>query len=329
MVDVTHAVVSNGGSGSTEPTIRDAPGQWLVMVAVDRSGGESAQFTSTHPEMDAAMSQVVGLATRPTNTTYRRGVWVWAGVVPEGLTGTFIIDMDVFDGSETSVDCSWIAVLTDMDASWSVEGFASDDSFESTTTSQSTGTTPNAPAGETFTISALSARGSTTVTWANSDDTPPNPGGGDWDLNVDTIADSVNSRRGSVGVGDLGSQPSQTYSDTATLGTARMATAAIAVWVQGDMPVSASLDADLPGLTASFDATHEQTVDGELAAVLPALTASLEADVVQSVAATFSGSLPMLRSTASAATSNPLFSVDIRPRRPDILRAFPTRWPKG
>lgn len=42
-----------------------------------------------------------------------------------------------------------------------------------------------------------------------------------------------------------------------------------------------------------------------------------------------SGTLPVLRSTLFGDTVNPMWAVDVRPRRKQITGAFPVRWPPG
>lgn len=269
MVDVLHVVIQSGGQSSTVPELSDHPGKMLVMVAFGRGGAESSEFSSDNASIENAMSQADGLASFPGDVNIRRSVWVWSGILPDPVGSSRIIDMQLFDGSQNSVDCSWIAMILDMDDTWAVAGTATDDSGIAATNSQDTGTAFSPDAGPTYSVAAITCRGDTTVDWEYSTSAPDNPGGGTWDLNVVTgEGNADNRRRGSIGVFDWGSQPSQTYEETATLGTDRVSTAIYVVFVQASagpgLGTVVEVDEARP-LVASKSSTLSPAVTGSTA----------------------------------------------------------------
>lgn len=277
MVDVIYAEINANGSASTVAPLSDNEGKTLVMVAFDRSGGASSAFIATSAALQANMSEAVGLPTLSGDSNARRSMWLWSGLIPNVGTDR-IIDMNVLDGGANSVDCSWMALILDMDDTWSVVATSADDNLQFPGTSLPTGTTFSPDAGPTYTIAAIVCRGDTTVAWDYSTSTPANPGGGTWDLNVNTAVGSVNSRRGNVGVFDWGNQPSQTYEETATLGTARMATAVYAVFVQSTE--ASTLQVTTPVSVVGLQSQQSTTavVDASTPLSQVALTAGTAAD---------------------------------------------------
>lgn len=223
----------NSTTGITLNGLQDHAGRRLILVGGDRGGGVTVTLSGTDAGLVAALgTPIVERVTLPGDSGSRRSGWMWSCVLPTVVDNP-ILTCDIRDGSNVEQSGSAVAWVADVDSSYALEEVASADSGSSTTTSQTTGTTASAPSGNVLTAVGACVRGDSTTIWDTATDEPPNPGGGNWNLEV-TAGAGAGQRHVLGGHGDLGSQPSQTYVDTLTLGTARMVSAFIAVFVAPD-----------------------------------------------------------------------------------------------
>lgn len=290
---------SANGANVTMFGLSEHVGDRLIMVAVDRSGGVTAQFAGVDSTLAAAMLPVVSEAGQAGDLNSRRSVFMLAGIIPSNLSSG-IIGCQSFDALSMEVANSWIAVVVDEAAAFDLAGIADASSGGTTTTTQATGTTGTVGAGDLLIVAAETTRGVTTVAWDTTTDTPANPGGGTWDLNV-ASGTGNNQRRGSMGYAALTGQPSQTWDDVVTLGTARMASAVIAVWSTGT-ETTPQVTTDIP-LTLTVDphatAMHSVTADLPLTLTVDGVTSA-----PQVPGATVTTTIP-LTATVAAVTAAP------------------------
>lgn len=223
-------------NGFTAFGLQDFPGHRLLIALYDRSGGVSSSIATSDTDLDAALTLLNTVATLPNDGTARRSIHFWEAIVPSGLSANPSINPTVLDGSSTEVDASVVAAVVEEGTGYTFSESASDDSSTSTTTSQATGTTATVPSGDVLVIALETTRGSTTATWTLTDNTPDDPGNGDFNLSI-TSGTGSSQRRGSMGYHSELAAAAQTWDDTVTYGTARMSTAYIAVWTTGQAVV--------------------------------------------------------------------------------------------
>lgn len=166
------------------------------------------------------------------DSSWRRGIAVCEMVVPAGWSSgdTFSIDWGV--GVVGS-----IAMEFTEGADWVFDEKASASSGTATTSSQTTGTTPAADAGDVLAVTGIVSRGSTDVTWSVVSAV----------AEVDYTSGGGAANRLTLAAGALSAagQSAQTWESTATLATARAVSALIAVWTKpaggGTTPVGKDL----------------------------------------------------------------------------------------
>lgn len=230
-------------NGFTAFGLQDFPGHRFLIALYDRSGGVSSSIATSDTDLDAALTLIDTIATLPNDGSSRRTIHLWEAIVPAGLSANPSINPTVLDGSSTAVDASVVAAVVEEGTGYTLAETASDDSDTSTTTSQATGTTATVPSGDVLVIALETTRGSTTATWTLTDNTPDDPGNGDFNLSI-TSGTGSSQRRGSMGYHSALAAASQTWDDTVTYGTARMSTAFIAVWTTGQAVVDLAGTAD-------------------------------------------------------------------------------------
>lgn len=240
-------------TGSTATTLFGAgtsyPGKRIVVGLSDRGGGVTASVFLDGVEFDS-----VGSIVYP--GTNRRSMFMFEGTVAAEPNNP-ILSSSVLDGGGAAVSHTEIAIITDE--TYPFVGFAVADSGESTTTTQGTGTTAEQAGGDVMLVSLETARGNPgTPTWSTTTRTPPNPAGGNWDLQVlQASGADANKRQSSMGVAFLTGQASSTRSASCGFTTARMAAGMIAVFA-----------------TSTGGATHTASVTSPVTASLSAAVAT-------------------------------------------------------
>lgn len=149
----------NSTTGLTLFGLQDLTGKRLVLVGVDRSGGQTATLSGTDAGLITALgSPIVTRVTDPTNGSTRRSVYMWTCEIPS-VGANPIVAVDIRDGSNVEVEGTVHAWAVDIDSSYQLSAVGSADSGGSTVTAQSTGVTPEASAGDHVVAAAAVIRG--------------------------------------------------------------------------------------------------------------------------------------------------------------------------
>ena len=282
-----------------------AVGDRIICIATSRGGAASGTVT---PNTGGTWVERAGEYTLPNDGSNRRAVAIYELLVTSTISSvSYTAQMKDSGAGDVGTKASWLVI--EEGSEYTFEAAATANSGTSTSTTQATGTTATIPAGDHLIVAAAASRGGTTAipSWTLTDITPPLVGGGDGSL--DSMTGGGDTANGSAGGYLLATGASaQTRADTITLDTARLTSAAIAVWVQSAggtdataTPATFAAVAALPATTLSLGATAAPAVTAATA-TLPAATLAASSTVTPA-AVSAAATLPAAAASASSATT--------------------------